>query len=328
MNAFRRLLAALFSGSLGLCFIVGCSHTTANVKEPSFQQDMDAYCTAKLNTTELSKLSADDKKGVTYSVFFSRKLHTCVESFVAQDPKNASAMTYILSDLTRDFTPAPKWHPIELPLHVIQGNYGNDHYLYVQGYWASVSSKQGEQSASEANSVTLNCDYGDKSLGDQANSCTEIEGYIQSNSLHSDTQTYHIASWSPDEVIATDSERGFAGGTTTTMIIHPQTNEIEIFDTTKMNEKQPDLMKGLEGKSYRDHYEFHGGMYALSASAVLFQCDEEGVITDMRLDVAQKYDGDVYDVPNAEWNAGSKSSSKYTAEQCEDAMEKKRKELN
>ena len=222
----------------------------------------------------------------------------------------------------------PKWHPIELPLHISVPNYGADRHLYVEGYWSSVSSDPGQQSATDANTVKLTCDYGDKSIGEAANACTETEGYAQFGSIHTDTQTYHVASWSPDEVIATDSEQGLSGTTATTLIIHPQANEIEIIDRTKMDEKQPALTKGLEGKSFGDHFELHGGMYALGTLNVLFQCDQEGIVTEMRLDVAQAHKGDVYSLKEDEWNSGSKSTKKYTSEECATAMKKKLEELH
>ena len=170
-----------------------------------------------------------------------------------------------------------------------------------------------------ANSVQLDCDYGDKKLGEQADTCTEANGYVQFDSVHADTETFHVVSWSPEELIATDSERGLSGATSTTLIIHPNSNEIGIIDRTKMDQEQPALTKGMEGKSYGDHFELSGGMYAFATMKWLLQCDEDGIVTDMRLDVAQKHKGDVYDVPNAEWNTGSKAGAKYSAQQCDAA---------
>jgi hypothetical protein len=76
-----------------------------------------------------------------------------------------------------------------------------------------VSSEPGQQSVSEANAVNLTCDYTDGGPRD-ANACTETQGYTQFGGIHTDTQTYRIASWSHDEVIATDAERGLSGATT------------------------------------------------------------------------------------------------------------------
>jgi hypothetical protein len=94
-----------------------------------------------------------------------------------------------------------------------------------------------------------------------------------------------------------------------------------------MDEKQPDLMKNMSGKSYGDHYELHGGMYLLQSQGVFFQCNANGVITDMRLDVVTKHHGDVVDVPDAEWNAGKKGDHKFTTHECEAAMQKKLEDL-
>jgi hypothetical protein len=235
-------------------------------------------------------------------------------------------MNYTVSDITHGFLAAPKWHAYDQPLHVIQTNYGNDHHLYAEGYWAPVSSDPGQKPVADSNTVKLSCDYGDRTI-DGANTCTETQGYTQMGTISTDTQTYHVASWANDEVIATDVEHGVSGSTATTLIIHPQANEIEVVDRTRMDDKQPDLMKGAEGKTFGDHYELHGGMFQFATAGVFFQCDEAGVVTDMRLDVVQQHHGDVYMVPNKEWNAGSTSSKKFSAQECDQAMKKKLDEL-
>ena len=233
-------------------------------------------------------------------------------------------MNYVVSDLTYGFVAPPKWHPGESPLHIIRTDVGNWHHLYAEGYWAPVSSGPGQQAVADANAVKLTCDYTEgKRIGDDSNVCTETQGYTQVASIQVDTQTYHIASWGRDEVIATDVERGLSGGTTTTLLIHPEANEVEIIDRTKMDEKQPKLFDGMAGKSYGDHYELEGGMYLFDTNGVLFQCDEYGVVTDMRFDVVNKYHGDVVNVQESEWNAGSRADHKFSQHECETAMQKK-----
>jgi hypothetical protein len=191
-----------------------------------------------------------------------------------------------------------------------------------------VSSDPGQQSASKSNAVKLSCDYSDaKGTDPDSNTCTETQGYVRLGSIGTDTQTYHIASWSPDEVIATDAERGISGATNTTLLIHPQTNEIEIIDRTRMDEKQPDFNKGMAGKSFGDHYELHGGMFLMDTQGVFFQCNEDGVLIDMRLDVVEKHHGDVVDVPGSEWNAGAKSAHKFSQHECEAALQTKLEQL-
>jgi hypothetical protein len=298
------------------------------VSETSFQKDMNAYCEARLNDGYLSKLSTDAKKGLTVESFFSPKLHTCVEIEVTIDPKNSGAMNYVVSDLTYGFVASPTWHHNEMPLHIIKSDYGNYHHLYVEGYWASVSSDPGQQSVSNASKVKISCDYTEsKRPGNDSNSCTETEGYVRFGTIDTDNQTYHIVSWSPDEVIATDVERGLSGATSTTLLIHPAANEIEIIDRTKMDEKQPKLFDGMAGKSFGDHYELHGGMYLFDTQGAFFQCDEDGVVIDMRLDVVQRHHGDVVNVPDSDWNTGSKAAHKFTQHECESAMQKKLVEL-
>ena len=147
-----------------------------------------------------------------------------------------------MSDLTYGFIAPPKWHRTDNPLHVFEMNYGSNHHLSAEGYWKPVSSEPGQQPISDANAVNLTCDYTDGRATD-ANACTETQAYTQFGSIHTDTQTYHIVSWSHDEVIATDAERGLSGATTTTLLIHPGANEIEVVDRTRMDEKQPDFLK-------------------------------------------------------------------------------------
>jgi hypothetical protein len=306
---------------------VGTNHPFKNAlpaSEASFQQEMNTYCTTKLNDDYLSKFSPDEKKGFTARSFFSQKLHTCVQVEVTLDPKNAGAMNYVVSDLTYGFIAPPKWHYSNSPLHIIQTNYGSYHRLYMEGFWAPVSSDPGQKSVADANAVKLTCEYTDgKRTGDESNSCTETEGYTRFGSLQTDTQAFHIASWSPDEVIATDAEHGLSGSTTTTLLIHPQANEVEVVDRTRMDEKQPTFFKDMEGKSFGDHYELHGGMYLFDTQGVFFQCDEDGVVTDMRIDVVQKHHGDVVYVADSEWNAGAKADHKFTRQECNAAMQKK-----
>jgi hypothetical protein len=158
----------------------------------------------------LSKLSSDYKRGLTDRAFFSVKLHTCVQAEVSLDPKDAGVMNYTVSDLTYGFVAPPKWHHSESPLHVIQSDIRGYHHLSVQGYWTPVSSEPGQQPVSDANAVQLTCDYTVGGATD-ANACVETQAYIQFGSIQTDTQTYHIASWNHDEVIATDSERGLSG---------------------------------------------------------------------------------------------------------------------
>lgn len=87
-----------------------------------------------------------------------------------------------------------------------------------------------------------------------------------------------------------------------------------------MDEKQPKLFDGMAGKSYGDHYELHGGMYLVDTEGVLFQCNDYGVFTDMRLDVVRNH---IVNVPESEWNAGSKADHKFTQQECAAAMQKK-----
>jgi hypothetical protein len=68
-------------------------------------------------------------------------------------------------------------------------------------------------------------------MGDDANTCVETEGYTRFGTIDTDTQTFHIASWSPDEVIATDVERGLPGATSTTLVIYRPV-ALEIRDAT------------------------------------------------------------------------------------------------
>jgi hypothetical protein len=297
----------------------------------SFQKEMDAYCATKLNDDYLSKLSLDEKKGLTAQSFFSRKLHTCVQAEVdldPKDPKNTGAMNYVVTDLTYGFVAPPKWHPNESPLHIIPTDMSNYHHLYMDGYWAPVSSDPGQKPVADANSVKITCDYSERRrIGDDANVCTETQAYTQVAAIRADNQTYHIASWSPDEVIATDVEQGLSGATTTTLLIHPNANEVEIIDRTKMDEKQPKFTEGMAGKSFGDHYELKGGMYLFDTEGWFFQCGENGVMTDMRLDVARKYHGDLVNVPRDEWNAGSKADHKFTQQECQTAMQKKLEEI-
>ncbi len=296
--------------------------TGLSANETTFQHDMDAYCTARLNEN-LSNVTAEDKKNEADRAFFSRKLHTCVQVHETLNLKDAGAMNYVVSDLTFGFIAAPKWHHSESRLHVYRSEIRNYHHLYAEGYWASVSDDPGQQPVADANAVKLDCDYTEtKDAGDDVNSCTETQAYTQLWSIHVDTQTYHIASWSRDEVIATDVEHGVSGTTTSTLIIHPEANEVETFDRTRMNDKQPSLTKGMEGKSFGDHYELRGGMYLNDTEGVFFQCDEDGVVTDMRLDVVEKHHGDVVNVPSAEWNAGAKANHKFTSQECRVALEK------
>ncbi len=303
------------------------SKRSPTVSESSLQREMDAYCTAKLNDYN-STLSPDDKIRETFQSFFSEKLHTCIQIDVIADPKDAGAMNFAVSDLTYGFIAPPKWHPSERPLHIVRSDYGRYHHLHAEGYWAPVSSDPGQQPVAEANAVDLTCDFSDnRRIGDDPNVCTENQGYTQFGGIHSETQAYRIASWNRDEVIATDAERGITGATTTTLLIHPDANEVEVIDRTRMDEKQPDLFKGMAGKSYGDHYELKGGMYLIDTQGVLFQCDEYGVVTDMRLDVVEKHHGDVVNVPETEWNAGSKADHKFTRQECDTAMQKKLSEL-
>jgi hypothetical protein len=319
------LLLSMTLVMLALGFLAGQRHGRTLEDKQSYQSDMDAYCAAKMNDGYLSTLSADERQSLHDQAFFSRKLHTCLQTESTVDGK-PDAMNFTIGDITHGFLAAPKWHAYDRPLHTSQTNYGNDHHLYAEGYWAPVSSDPGQKSVSDSNTVKLSCDYGDKTI-DGANTCTETQGYTQMGTISTDTQTYHVASWVNDEVIATDVEHGLSGSTTTTLIIHPQANEIEVVDRTRMNDKQPDLMKGSEGKSFGDHFELHGGMYQFGTAGVFFQCDEAGVVTDMRLDVVERYHGDVYTVPNKEWNAGSTSPSKFTAQESDAAMKKKLDEL-
>ncbi|GGG97079.1 hypothetical protein [Silvibacterium dinghuense] len=319
------LLVIVAVGILGLSLDEEAQNALPNglaANEMTFQQDMDAYCTAKLNDS-LSKLSAEDKKGEADRAFFSRKLHTCVQIYETLNPKDSGAMNYVVSDLTYGFVAPPKWHRTESDLHVHLSEIRNYHHLYVEGYWVPVSSDPGQQPVADANAVKLDCIYTEaKDAGDDSNSCTETQAYTQLGSINVDTQTYHIASWSRDEVIATDVERGLSGTTTTTLIIHPKANEVEVLDRTRMDEKQPSFTKGMEGKSFGDHYELQGGMYLLDTEGVFFQCDEDGVVIDMRLDIVEKHHGDVVNVPNAEWNAGAKTNHKFTAQECKVALQK------
>jgi len=297
------------------------------VSEASFQNDMDAYCATQLNDRYLSKLSPDGRKGLTALSFFSRKLHTCVQVEVTLDPKNAGAMNYVVSDLTHNFIAPPKWHPHEHPLHITRTDMPNYHQLYMDGYWAPVSSDPGQQLVADANHVEISCFYYERRMGDDADICTETQAYTQIGTVQADHQTYHIASWSPDEVIATDVEQAPLASTTTTLLIRPKANEVEVIDRTKMDEKQPKFSDGMAGKAFGGHYELRGGMYLLDTEGVLFQCDEDGVVTDMRFDVVKKYHGDVVNVPDSEWNAGSKADHKFTQRECETAMQKKLEEI-
>lgn len=310
--------------------VVGGNHSSARASsadKSSWQQDMDAFCATKL-ADRLSGLSADNRKGETDSSFFSWKLHTCIQVETTLDLKDAGAMNYVVSDLTYGFIAPPKWHHSESPLHVYQSEIRNYHHLYAEGYWASVSPDPGQQLVADANAVKLDCVYSEANKPDSdSNSCTETDGYTQFGSIHTDTQTYHVVSWSGDEVIATDVERGLSGSTTTTLIIHPAANEIEVVDRTRMDDKQPELTKGMAGKSFGDHHELHGGMYLLDTQGVLFQCDQDGAVTDMRLDVVEKHHGDVVDVPRADWNAGTKATHKFTAQECNAALQKKLAEI-
>ena len=230
----------------GAGVLLGVKHAGKSAplaSETSFQKEMDAYCATTLNDSYLSKLSPDGRKGLTAQSFFSRRLHTCVQAEVdldPKDPKNAEAMNYVVTDLTHDFVAPPSWHPSESPLHITRTDYPPYHNLNMEGYWAPVSSDPGQKPVADANSVKITCDYSERRrIGDDANVCTETQAYTQVAAIRADNQTYHIASWSPDEVIATDVEQGLSGATTTTLLIHPNANEVEIIDRTKMDEKQP-----------------------------------------------------------------------------------------
>jgi hypothetical protein len=321
------VVAALIFG-IGL--LLGTKRTgQISTADSSLQKDMDDYCTAQLNDRYPSKLSPDEKKkNVTDQSFFSRRLHTCIETEVTLDPKDAASMNYLATDLTDGFVAPPKWHHNEMPLHVISTDYGDHHHLYAEGYWAPVDSNPDKQLVAEANKVTLTCDFTEgRRTADDSNTCTETQAYMQLGTIDSDTQAYRIVSWSPDEIVATDVEKGLSGATSTTLVIHPQANEVEVIDRTKMDEKQPTLFNGMAGKSFGGEYELHGGMYLIDTEGVVFQCNEDGVVTDMRYDVVRKYHGDVVDVPSSEWNAASKADHKYTPQECEAAMQKKLAEL-
>lgn len=322
----NRLL--LFCGLAMAIFGAGYAVKSAiPAKETSLKKEMDAYCASVLNDNYLSKLSPDSKKGLTAFTFFSPKLHTCVQVEVTLDPKDPGTMNYVVSDLTHNFVAPPNWHATDEPLHIVQTSYGSYHTVYAEGYWKAVSSDPGQQSAAQANRVKITCEYDAATRRGDANICSENQGYTQFGTIQTDHQTYHIASWSPDEVIATDVERGLSGSTTTTLLIHPNANEIEIIDRTNMDAKQPKLMDGMAGKSYGDHYELKGGMYVWNTEGVFFQCDEAGIITDMRFDVVESHHGDVVDLPESEWNAGTKANHKLSQQECETAMERKLRDL-
>jgi hypothetical protein len=125
------LILALLA--LGIGVLLGKHFTpekTRPAHEASFQQDMDTYCTAKLNET-LATLSADVRK--TERTFFSLKLHACVEVYHVSDPKDAGAMNYVVSDLTYGFVAPPNWHHSESPLHVYDTPIRSYHHLYAEG---------------------------------------------------------------------------------------------------------------------------------------------------------------------------------------------------
>jgi hypothetical protein len=311
--------------------LLGLKHFSKGVpilSTSSLQKEMDEYCLAQLNDRYLSKLSPDAKSTLKADSFFSGKLHTCVAINVTLDPKDAGAMNYAVSDLTQGFVAPPKWHLSDHSLSVFNMNHGNFRHLHAEGAWLPVNSAPDQQPIADANKVKITCDYSDlKPIGDDENVCIETEGYTRFGSIDTDTQTFHIALWGPDEVIATDVEHGLSGSTATTLLIHPKVNEIEVVDRTNMDEKQPELLKGESGKSYGDHYELNGGMYLLDTQGMFFQCNEDGVVIDMRTDVVAKHHGDVVNLPDAEWNVGKKGNHKFTDRECEAAMHKKLEEL-
>jgi hypothetical protein len=253
VKVFGVLLLIWVALAVGVFF--GANQSAQAPPKGSFQQDMDAFCIAKLNADYLSRFTADERKGMNVRSFYSRKLHTCLNADMTFDPKNPGSLNYTISDLTYGFISTPKWHPYTRPLHVSARDYGRDHHFYAEGYWESTSSDPDQKLASQANAVKLTCDYTEgRRADDESNSCTETDATVQFASLQTDTQTYHIASWSPDEVIATQSDRGLSGTTTTTLIIHPEANQVEVVDRTRMDEKQPELTKGMAGKAFGGHY--------------------------------------------------------------------------
>ena len=331
MVSFRRfavpVILALVMLGVVLAIAKSRSPTMMSAADKSpWQQNMDAFCATKL-PEKLSRSSANDREGQTDTAFFSWKLHTCVEVRTTLDPKDSGAMNYTVSDLTYGFIAPPEWHTDEIPLHVSQSDIGTYHSIYAQGYWVTVSPDQDLKG--DANAVKLDCDYSEANrLGGDSNTCTETDAYtVLGRGLYTGTQTYHVVSWSGDEVIATDVERDLSGSTTTTLIIHPAANEIELVDRTRVNDKQPESTKSMSRKFFGHHLELHGGMYLFSTQDVLFDCDQDGAITDMRLDVAEKHHGDVVGVPSAEWNASAKATHKFTVQECSAALQKKLVEL-
>lgn len=319
---------ALSAVVLGGCILLGLLGVKREAKRDApigdraaIQKDLDADCEAKLNSSYLSQLSTESKTNLTVRSFFSFRLHTCVQVEVSLDPTNAAAMNYIVSDLTHGFLAAPKWHPSEHSLHVSRTDTGRYHHIYTEGLWVPVSTDPGQQLVADANYVKLTCDYTDGSRkDDESNSCTEIEAYVQFGGIRADSQTYHVVSWAHDEVVATNVDRGLSGATTSTLLIRPEANEVEVIDRTRMDSKQPDVFKGMADKSFGGHYELHGGMFLFDTNGVFFQCNEYGVATDMRLDVVERHHGDVVNVQTSEWNAGTKADHKFTQQECGIAM--------
>jgi hypothetical protein len=131
----------------------------------SLQKEMDDYCLAQLNERYLFNLSPDAKNILKADSFFSGKLHTCVESNVTLDPKDAGAMNYVLSDLTSGFVAPPKWHHNDQRLKVVTTDDAYSHDLYSEGSWMPVSPDPDQRPIAEANKVKITCEYSNSGWG-------------------------------------------------------------------------------------------------------------------------------------------------------------------
>jgi hypothetical protein len=147
-----------------------------------------------------------------------------------------------------DQAPSPRWTKVEIPLTV--SHYDKLGLAYAQGFWQSTSLSKDKQLVSPI-AVKIECNNSDKT-------CRESEASVFLGVLQADLSEYDITSWTPNGIVADDTDEGNCG-IGHRLSLDFKSNSVTVTDYPK----KVSTDKNCQPFQDADSYSLHGGQLTL-----------------------------------------------------------------
>jgi hypothetical protein len=294
---------------------IACEDKGERNSSSALQSRLDTFCTQR------GKESLDpNEKLKRVEAFYSSQINTCVQVEVSQSEKDWS---YGLRDVTNGFLRGPKLSKSERPLTVYVHDYGpNFARASAEGFWQSTESSSDKQLVAPI-AAKIECNREDRM-------CRESDASVFVGLIQPESHEYRISSWTPDGIIANDTDEGTCG-IGHRLSIDFKGNSVVVTDYPKKVSKDDSCKPFQTANSYA----LHGGTLGFMGMNQIFSCEGSGV-NNAVVEKVTKLHGEVADKNYSLWMDNAEGgppatmetpSQPYTQDRCERLMENKIIEL-